>query len=258
MNELIVSGITVQYDLPIVKADLTPIKAQVEQIIDQYKGWVVSESDIDVAKKTTASLNKTAKALSDKRIEIEKILKQPITDFTNELKDLTKQVEAVSNDLKKQLDDYEEQRKADKRNEILASPLWASYMNFNEEWLNKSTKQKDIEADLLRQKGIFTNNCLLVEATCNGLGLSSDKYLGMLAEKREINEIIERITNDNEVRKQYATTPQSPQQAVPTITQSDVQDTDKYTITIRLTTTKTRLKLLKEYLTENEIAYEKV
>ena len=132
-------------------------------------------------------------------------------------------------------------------------------MTFNDEWLNQTFKWQDIETDLLRQKGLFQNNALMIRTMCERINLSTDKYLEMLANKRDINDIIDQITNDDNVRNQYAqqTNVVKESQKV-VISQADTTDTDTYTYTLRFTATKVQLKLLREFIDNNGIQYEKV
>ena len=258
MNEHKLINPSVTFVPAVVTADLTALKEQVHEIVMQYDGWVVDENDIDVAKRTVANLNKTAKALSDKRIEIERELKKPVEQFAKEMKELTTLLNDTSSEIKKQLDTYENERKAEKHNRIITSEHWGNYMAFNDEWLNKSYKWQDIEADLLRQKGLFQNNALMIRTMCERINLSTDKYLEMLVAKREINEIIDQITNDDNIRNQYATVSAQKEQPKSAVTQADTTDTDTYSYTLRFTATRVQLKLLREFIDNNGIQYEKV
>jgi hypothetical protein len=258
MNEIKLSQLEIKYELPSIEVDLAPLKAEVDAIVEQYQGWIVQEDDLESAKKTIAKLNSTAKALNDKGIEIERAIAKPITDLRESLKVLTKRLESVSKEIKTQTETYEEQRKIDKRNEILSHEHWASYMVFDEKWLNKTFAIKDVEVELLRQKGVFQNNCLLITATCEGLGLAVDKYLQQLVNRIEVNQIIANITNDNQVKKQYQNVVEAPQTVETPIKAVDTSDTSTYPLTLRFTATRTQLNLLKEFLIKNSIKYEKV
>ena len=271
MNDLQLNEITVSYELPKITAELAPLRESVEAIKKQYKGFVVGEDDIDQAKKLIAQLNKSAKSISDKRIEIAKAIKAPIDAFEAEVKALTKEVETLSAEIKAQTDDYEAKRKEAKRKLIVSDDAWAQYMTFNDAWLNKTFAIEDVLEDLRKQREVHDNNVILIEATCNGLGLDPDRYTTMLDSKVEITKIIAQINNDDEVQKRYAKKqaealnekpiilpPNAPQPQVAPITPQDTADTDTYTLTLRFTTSKTKLKMLRQFVDENGIKYEKV
>ncbi|MFA6378050.1 MAG: DUF1351 domain-containing protein, partial [Acholeplasmataceae bacterium] len=65
MNELQIVNIKVDYELPTLTYDLTPLKEQIKAIKKQYENWVVSEDDLKSAKDIVASINKVSKAISD-------------------------------------------------------------------------------------------------------------------------------------------------------------------------------------------------
>lgn len=257
MRDLQVKEIKVKYELPTIVYELTPLKQQVEQIKELYSGWVVEENDLPQAKKLTAQLNKAVKDISRKRIDIAKAIKEPLTTFEEEIKAITSEVEEIANSIKDQMNDYETQRKENKKQEILDLVGWCDYMSFNEQWLNKTFAIADIEKDLERQRTIFENNSLLITTTCKGVGLSPDKYLQMLVDKKAIQDIVDLINNDVEVKQEYQE--QTPTEITETpITVADSQDTTLLSFTLKITGTKTQLKSLRAYITELGLTYEKL
>jgi hypothetical protein len=263
MNDIQLNAIEVAYELPQITAELAPLRESVAQIVKQYQGFVVGEDDVDAAKKIVTQLNKTAKSLSDKRIEIARTVKAPIDAFEDDLKALTEEIKRVSEQIKTQTDDYEAKRKHAKKQLILQNDAWLPYMNFDETWLNKTAAIETILDDLAKQRTTHDSNELLIKSTCGALGLESVKYVDMLDGKVDINAIIAQIKNDDDVRKRYANkpveTPQTPTAAPGApITPQDTADTDVYTMTLRFTTTKTKLKMLRQFVDANEIKYEKV
>ena len=263
MNEIQLNAIEVAYELPKITAELAPLRESVAQIVKQYQGFVVGEDDVDAAKKIVTQLNKTAKSMSDKRIEIVRTVKTPIDAFENDIKLLTKEIETVAAQIKAQTDDYETKRKQAKKQLIVTSEPWLPYMNFDEAWLNKTVAIETVFDDLAKQRTTHDSNELLIKSTCGALGLESIKYVDMLDSKVDITTIIAQIKNDDDVRKRYANkpaeTPQTPVAAPSApITPQDTSDTDTYTMTLRFTTTKTKLKMLRQFVDANEIKYEKV
>jgi len=77
----------------------------------------------------------------------------------------------------------------------------------------------------------------------------------MLNMQRDIQSIIEQINNDKAVKEQYEN---KEVKATVSVSKEEMTDQDKYTFTLKITGTRVQLKILKEYLVENELDYEKV
>jgi len=255
MNDL--TKFNVSYELPKITTDLAELKNAIEELETQYNGWLVREDDLPAAKKNVADLNKVAKAISDKRIELAKIIKAPIDVMESELKALTNRVTALATNIKVQTTQYEEKRRADRQAEILAFPEWVdAYMTFDEKWLNVATTDKTIKEGMAAQKQFFTNNALLISTTCNAKGLANDKYLEMLAQHREVAEIVALIENDANVKARYASEPITTPPETPQLT-VDLEP-EIYELTLRLTATKGQLVALEDFITKLGIKYETV
>lgn len=257
MNEIAIKEISVEYELPSIKYDLDPLRKQVELIKEKYSGLVISEQDLPEAKKITAQLNKVSKEINRKKIDIANAIKQPITDFEMELKEIVKEVESVASEIKNQTDDYEQQRKEAKRQMILGLDLWADYMVFDEAWLNKTTTITDIELNLKAQQTIFQNNSLLITTTCKGNSLNPDKYLQMLVDKYPIQQIVDIINNDIQVKNEYQEQPNNEKPEFPFAVE-DTQDTTKMAFTLKIYGTKTQLKALRQFIDDNGMTYDKL
>jgi len=255
MNEL--AKINVTYDLPRITTDLAELENGIHELEIIYTGWVVRESDLPTAKKNTAELNKIAKAISDKRIEIAKAIKAPIDAMETELKALTSRITVLSLSIKAQTDAYESKRRYDRQAEILAFPEWVGdYMLFDEKWLNATATDKAIKENMAAQKQFFTNNALLITSTCNGKGLDALKYLDMLVNHREVAEIVATIESDSRIKAQYASTTTATPTETPVTSVED--DSDIYEFTVRFTATKRQQNALKDFITKNGIKYEVV
>jgi hypothetical protein len=259
MNEIAIKEISVKYELPSIKYDLTPLKERVEMIKKKYSNLVISEKDLPGAKKITAQLNKAEKEIGRKRIDITNEIKKPITEFENELKAIAKDIGDVSVKIKDQLDTYEEQRKENKRKMILEHDLWCDYMSFDEVWLNKTVGIDVIEQNLESQKTMFQNNSLLITTTCKGNSLNPDKYLQMLVNKYPIQQIVDIINNDIQVKNEYKEQKDIETVETPApITVEDTQDTSQMAFTLKIYGTKTQLKALRQFIDNNGMTYEKL
>lgn len=259
MNEILnIQSFDVQYTLPKVDFDLAKIESGIKLLTSKYGDLVVAEDDVPTMKKEIAQLNKISKAINDKKIEVSKLIKAPITEFETQMKALVEKVDALSKDLKKQVDEYDEKKKTQRTEEILAFPEWVSeYMVFNEEWLKSTATNKKIKAEMDFQRETFKNHCLLIETTCKLNGMKPDDYYLLLTQHKPIEYIVDKINNDLIVKETYANTPTQPTEEK-VIAREEIIDTDKYSYTLKIKGTLAQLRLLKKYLTENNLEYEKL
>lgn len=115
---------------------------------EQYKG------DSDSAKKDRAELNNAKKTLSQARINLMKELMKPYSDFENRCKALEKKIDSVSGQLDvivKEKENEEKQKKKDFITDIWKSKnfnLVPIEKIFNQKWLNKTAKEKDISDEM--------------------------------------------------------------------------------------------------------------
>jgi len=257
MNELQVTSIKVDYELPTLTYDLTPLKTQIESIKEQYKNWVVVEDDLKTAKDIVASINKVAKAISDERIVVVREIKEPITKFEDEIKTMTVDLKQLSESIKSQLETYEEKRKELKKQEILSLPEFDSeYMTFDEKWLNKTCSIQDVKNDLECQKMSFNKNKgILLSVISDTIEVS--KYVEHFKKTLDLEATIELYKNDMEVREKTLsevnenTVENNEVKPQATFNASGI----KYMRSLKINATKEQIALLKEFLTKYEIEY---
>lgn len=96
------------------------LKTQLASSLELYTGLVVTEDGIKSAKEDRAKLNKLREALETKRKEVKKECMAPYTDFEGKVKELVGLIDKPIAAIDAQLKTYEEQRRADKRADILA------------------------------------------------------------------------------------------------------------------------------------------
>lgn len=128
------------------------IKREVQEKAKEYSVTVYTPEQITEAKKDKATLNKLKKALNDERIRQERAYMQPFNDFKNKINELIKIIDEPVRLIDKQVKEYEENEKAEKRQKI--TEYWESKEKpfeipiekvFEEKWLNKSVSMKSIE-----------------------------------------------------------------------------------------------------------------
>lgn len=258
MNDLQITNIKVDYDLPKLKYDLKPLQDQVNAIKEQYKNWVVVEDDLKAAKDIVASINKVAKAISDERIIVVREIKEPITQFENEIKLMTTDLKELSESIKSQIETYEESRKKLKKQEILALPEFDSeYMIFDEKWLNKTYDLKDIKEDIKCQEMSFSKNKSILLSVI-GDKIEVSKYVNELKKTLDLESVIELYKNDMQVREKTLK-----EVSVNTVESNEVEPQAtfnasgiKYMRSLKINATKEQMVILKEFLEKYQIEYE--
>ena len=96
------------------------LKSALAARMDLYRGLVVTEDGIKAAKQDRADLNKLREAIDAKRKEVKKACLAPYNNFEARVKELTALVDAPIAAIDKQLQQYEEQRRATKRADVQA------------------------------------------------------------------------------------------------------------------------------------------
>ncbi|MCQ2560226.1 MAG: DUF1351 domain-containing protein, partial [Clostridia bacterium] len=108
----------------------------------------------DEAKSDRAILNKAEKALNEKRLELEREYMAPFANFKALIADTCKAIKTASGKLDEIVKAEENREKQEKENLITDYWLKKEFSLFglekiwNPKWLNKTTKQKDIEAEI--------------------------------------------------------------------------------------------------------------
>ncbi|TYT79739.1 DUF1351 domain-containing protein [Treponema phagedenis] len=130
------------------------LKERVKNQIELYKAENYTPENIDAAKKDKAELNKSAKLLNDKRIEIERAFMAPIEEFKTTVNETVSLIKTASNAIDEIVKEVEAQDKAVKKATIieyfnsLNFDLVDFALLFNEKWLNKTMKLDDVFAEL--------------------------------------------------------------------------------------------------------------
>lgn len=110
--------------------------------------------DAETAKKKRAELNTSKKVIAQKRIQIINELMKPYQDFELRCKALESKIDEMSKSLDQIVKEKEQKEKHQKRVRIqeLFNTFSCSVITlekiFNEKWLNKTTKEKDILSEM--------------------------------------------------------------------------------------------------------------
>ncbi len=137
----------------VIQFNYEELKAEITSKVEMYKNLVYTGSDqIKDAKADRAALNKLIKAMSDERIRIKKDCLKPYDEFERKIRELTDIVNEPVQLIDKQIKEYEQTLKEEKRKDIEALFETIGFQAFvklemiwDEKWLNASVSMKSIE-----------------------------------------------------------------------------------------------------------------
>ncbi len=160
------------------------ISAAVAEKVSYYNNLVYTDTQITEAKKDRAELNKFIAALKSKDREIKQMCLQPYDEFHNKMLKIISQVEKPVNLIDKQIKDYEDQQKSEKRAQIeqlFGEKGFQSWVTldriWNQKWLNKSYSIKQVEADLSSIQHSIGEDILMINQMGEGQPAALQEYI---------------------------------------------------------------------------------
>lgn len=149
------------------------ITSAVANIISQYTGLTYTEEQIKEAKKDRAILNAMKTDISNRRIQVKKELMAPYNVFEAEVKEVVAMIEKPIEMIDKQLIEYEEKQKEEKKNELesffnenvggLEGSLTFD-MIFNLKWLNKTSSLKSCKDEISKEIETANNDLMYIDS----------------------------------------------------------------------------------------------
>ena len=138
------------------------IKKQLEEDVAKYQNYIVTEDTLDLDTKLRAELNKKAKAIDDKRKDVESLISEPIKEFKNKCDVLKNLYVEVSKNIDIQIKAFENKRKEEKKEEIdklfnkISSEMglkdkYKNQIEFDERYLNKTYSIDNVKEDLINK-----------------------------------------------------------------------------------------------------------
>lgn len=129
---------------------------ELKATLQRYEGLVYTADQMKQAKADKANLNKLKKALNDERIRREREYMRPFTEFKAQIADLIAAIDKPVALIDRQVKEYEEQKKLEKRKQIeeyfeseCDFPEWLKFDQiFVASWLNATCSMKTVEGDL--------------------------------------------------------------------------------------------------------------
>lgn len=119
------------------------VKTWLSENLAAYRNMIVTEDGIAAAKSDKAKIRKISSAISEQRIAVKKRYLEPYNAFEANMKELSGMCDEASKNIDDQLKKFEEQRKAQKRAELLDfyqalnAPAWLTFERIeNPRWMN--------------------------------------------------------------------------------------------------------------------------
>lgn len=255
-----------------------------------------TDDNIDQAKRDKASLNKAAKALNSKRLEIEKEFMKPFGEFKEVVTETVKLIGECSSKIDMVVKQNEQQYKDRKKSTIKTyfDGLNVNLVDFNKvfkpEWLNKSASMKSvcndidaifakIENELSTLKGFGEDFDVLRTYYMDTLNITSTiQYANRLKEQRERAKAAEEARikaeeanrKEEEARKaaeakQVKSRPNNPftmaeqkaNEQTP-FSQSRTQQSELLTRAFKVTTTRENIIALGDFMNAKGIDFDKI
>ena len=251
------------------------LKKEVAERTAPYKGLIVEEDAIPVAKTDLANLRKLEKAIDDRRKAVKKEYNAPYMEFEAKIKDILSDIQAAEQNIDSQVKAFEKKVEDEKLSQIqkffgLAFGELAKDIRFvkvyNPKWVNKGYKMAEIEeeiaaaanklyADIEVVKGLKSSHeASLMKTLVYSLDLGE-----VLVEHNTLVEFEERKKAE-ELAKQAAVEPEPTPVVEPPIAETEPEiavDTPKplQQIDFRVWVNEDQKAALKNFLVSNGIRY---
>lgn len=247
------------------------IKAKVEAILPNYDIANYNESNIDSAKKDKALLNASAKSLNDERIKIEKEWMVPFNEFKDVVSATCSLIKSATEKIDVVVKESENKEKEIKRGVIvdyfdnLNFTLVPIEKFFDEKWLNKTVKIKDVQIEINSKVEKINDDISTLEALDGDVETLKAMYLDNL----NINETIKYANTIKQNKEKLESI--APAASAPVVTEEEnpftqseaapVKEatvTNKVIVTMRVQATYDQLVALSNFMNDNNIVFEKL
>lgn len=253
------------------------IKAMVEKILPNYDVANYNESNIDSAKKDKALLNSFAKSLNDERIKIEREWMVPFNEFKDVANDICKLIKTATDKIDVVVKESEAKEKETKRRQIvdffdgLNFTLVPLEKFFDEKWLNKTAKLKDVQLEIKSKIAKISDDIITIEAIGTDVDLLKSLYLDTLNLNNTIQYANTLKANREAAQKEAETRTPAPAQAkevpaeenpfseeVAQVPASVEPKAELLVRTMKVTGTYDQLVALGNFMNDNNITFEKI
>ncbi len=267
------------------------LKAEIAAKMNDYKTLVFTEETIKEAKADRANLRKLKDAFEAERKRIKKICTAPYEKFEKQVKEVTSLIDEPILLIDAQIKEVEEKQKAQKMKEIETVFKGIGFQDFvtldkifDSRWMNASVSIKKIEEQMQERMIQIGNDVFAIQqlpefsfeamevykkslditsAIHEGQRLSDiqKRKLAYEEEQRKRREAEEHLRIQKAEEEQVKQEPDVMETPVanpnPTVVQNIEQGADEplHVIDFRVTATMEKLRLLKEFMKNNQIQY---
>ena len=168
--------VRVEQQLGLLNWNFEELNAQLDEQLEKYRGLTFTDDQMPEAKKTRAALNKVATEINNRKISVKKEFCAPYEQFEAQAKVLINKIKDVSGAIDRQVKDYEESKKEEKRKRIEA--WWAENGKrtvpiekiFDERWLNATCSDSKWQDELDTIKVRITNQIHTITMMAEDVG----------------------------------------------------------------------------------------
>lgn len=188
-----------------VYTNASELLPEIQEGLKHYN-YVVDEGNYKKAKTDRAALNNLVKLVSDKRKQVENdVFAQWIQD-KKDIMQVEKTIKAASDKLGDGINDIDNAEKELKRNQI--KELWTNMTNdkypfdlvFEERYLNKSVKNKEIEESLSNKFMKAEEQLSFIEASLPEDELQAEQVIQLFCKTLDLSKATERINEIKEAK----------------------------------------------------------
>lgn len=267
-------------------ANFDECKAVLTEMMEPYKGIIVTEDNIPGAKADRARINAIYKSIDEARKSVKRMYNVPLKRFEDKCKELTDICTEASGNIDRQIKGFENEKKAQKKAALEAfyaehAGEAGAYLSFDAifdaRWLNVSFDFYDATARI--EKAL-----LRCESDIKSIKLLGSKYESALLDDYKANHDLSRaltlnkswLIKDEEAelqkamrereletarlaaqraREQQTPTPETATTAQPVTAAQNPPDEPMVVVDFRVKCTQRQLAMLKTFLTESGIKY---
>ena len=271
----------VKSEMPVIEANFDEISAGLQQMLEEYKGLVVTADTLPACKSAQKELAGLRNSIETFRKEKKAEFSAPIKAFEDKCKLLVAEVEKVEAPIKDGIKFFDDARREEKKAvaeelimnaiaEFSLSERFAPKLTVIDKYLNLTATQKEVKDDLWTrafaiktEQDAFESKMATLEVVVSkykDLGLTLDNYKYQIDMGLDTSAIIMQIENDaqritearkpKEETKPIETTPaeEKPQEEAPAVAQ-------QYVVDYEIVGTKEQLQSVSRFLKDFGISY---
>lgn len=236
------------------------LKQQLQEKLNDYKGYLVTNENLTQAKSDRALLNKVKKAINDERIKVKnEVLKLYNETFEPQCKELTSLVDDVVTSIDNQIKAQEEIYKQNKKMEVkdlfnsvlsdidfIPNPETYFELVWNEKWLNKTYSLEDIRKDLEQGINQVKNDLSVIEMTIQNEVDKAEVKVEYF-KNMDLSVALKEFNDRKQLKEKVFAQPSA-----------EAKTEEVVAITIKVKDLKSKVLKLAEFLKANNINYEQI